>query len=261
MLVEIEKELSAINTYFIYKYKFALLYNLISFLTLALVSKYKSLVPLIVFIPFIVLDIFSEGRYYIVMTLVQTVFIYSYLKRNINLKLGLILLIVLVVYRNFKSDVFYLQNFIGESIFTMGNTHLVIENQISLDIISSFLVMIFRILPFSLFEYATSWYTPLTDLTSELNPLFAGLGGSIVAESVSLGSLGILFFLIIFLIYGKVYKSLFRNQGWLGLYFRIFSVIILWQSFRFSLILNFLYPISLTLLFSILWRLKFQKKY
>ena len=60
---------------------------------------------------------------------------------------------------------------------------------------------------------------------------------------------------------GKVYKSLFRNQGWLGLYFRIFSVIILWQSFRFSLILNFLYPISLTLLFSILWRLKFQKKY
>lgn len=255
------KALSAINTFLISKYKFGLIYNFISFLVLAVVNKYKSFTPFIAFIPFIILDIFSGGRYYIVMTLLQVIFLYSYFKKTINLKIGFLLLFILIVYRNFKSEEFFLENFIGESIFTMGNTHLVIDNQVSVDIIESFIVMIFRILPLTLFDYATYWYTPYIELTSEFNPLYAGLGGSMVAEAVSHGKLGILLFPIILLIYGKVYKTFFRNQGWLGLYFRILSVIIIWQSFRFSLVLNLLYPISLTLLFSLLWHLKFRKKY
>lgn len=246
------KVLSAINTELIQVYKMAFVFFTLIFYSIffSTTSKFR-LKWIVLLLPFVLFDIASSGRYYIVMSLITYLVLRVRLSLKLDFKKILLLFLVLLFYRSLATEKFYWESVFGEFLFTMGNAHMVLEYDISsLNDYEAIFALFGRLLPLNLYSYfLDGWYESYLVQTSELNPLYAGLGGSVIAEALSLGKGAWIIYPWVIVMYSYIYRRLAWSDERLKLCFQIFSIICLWQIFRFSLIENLLYPFSLIILF------------
>ena len=256
------KMLSALNSELIQEYKFAFVFMLLIYYVVFLsTSSRHGLKWILLLTPFIIFDIVSSGRFYIVMSLITYLVLRVRMGLKLDFKKIFVLLIMLLFYRSFTGAKFYWYSVVGEFIFTMGNSHLVLEyDVISLEFYEFILAILGRMLPLSLYShFLDGWYHSYLISTSELNPLYAGLGGSVIAEALSLNSSLRIIYPWIIVLYSYFYHRLSWSSTRLKIFFQLTSIISLWQIFRFSLIENMLYPISLVIIFAWPRILKSQK--
>ena len=230
------------------KYKIYLFFSYQTIVISFLVLTTKKLKYFLLTLPFIFLSILISDRDFLLKCFLFLILLYSLLEYKIKGRYLVFFPLLLILIGLLRSGTFDTNRFLiqssGEFLMTWSTTHLIIESNDKMNFFSSLFYSLSKAGFPGLYDNLFGEYKHYHEIITYNNPLIAGLGGSVVAETLSYKNNFITTIMpILVVLYGFVMNKFLRLNLYSTKIFFILSILLIHSVIRFTFLENAFYPI------------------
>lgn len=253
------------DQYMLQNFKVYFVFNLHLILVSYLYLKTKLKKYFILLVPFILYSLVLSDRDFVLRVVIAIILLLRLSDIKINSKLILISLVGLVIMGILRSYSFddprILMLAASEFLFTWSTTHLIVESNTVQEILPSLIYSLSKSSFPGTYELLFGDYTHYHKIITENNPLIAGLGGSIIAETLSFKNKIITICMpILISLYAACINRLSKFRGYFYKVTLILSITYVHSIVRFTFLEHAFYIVFIMLLFGS-WLIIIDHKY